>query len=120
MKTDRLISFQKPSVQSVLIFFNFVHPHIRFYLWYYLILSSNFLSSYFVSPHLVENFHCLNFDRFRDTTPDLQARFRYHLNFLDTCYTNTTIFISPSDNQVLLTFIKGRKKRNRLCVDILG
>ena len=56
---------------------------------------------FYVSLNLVENFHCLNFDKFRDTTPDLQARFRYHLNFLDTCYTNTTIFISPSDNQDL-------------------
>ena len=53
----------------------------------------------------MENFHCLNFNKFRDTAPathpklrDPTSVFPYNLNYLDTCY---TIFISPSDNQDL-------------------
>ena len=66
-KTVRLTSFQKPSLQSVSIVYEFAHSGLLLYrLWY------RFLMSWAVILCFVQfggSPNCLNFEKFRDTAP---------------------------------------------------
>ena len=70
MNFERLTSFQKSQLQTLLIFFKFVHPPVLlFHLLCYLSLFFHFLSGYFCFTQFGDSSHCLNLDKLRDTAP---------------------------------------------------
>ena len=69
-KNVRLTSFQKPQLQTVSIFFKFVHPPVLlFHLLSYLYLFSFFEWLFLCFTQFGDSSHCLNLDKFRDTAP---------------------------------------------------
>ena len=69
-KTVGLVAFQKPQLQSVLIFYKFVHPCVLPFLFNVLFspsLISSALILYFTQ--FVVSSRCLNFDKSGDETP---------------------------------------------------
>lgn len=69
-KTVGLATFQKPQLQSVLIFYKFVHPCVLYFLFNVLFSPSLIFSAlilYFTQ--FVGSSRCLNFDKSRDETP---------------------------------------------------
>ena len=68
-KTVSLTSFQNPQLQSVTIFFKFVHLCLLLYLLCYLYLLLTFWLLFLSFTQFASGSHCLNFDKFRDTTP---------------------------------------------------
>ena len=66
-KTVRLTSFQKPKLQSVSIFFKFVHPCVLLYSAVLFIPFFYCFEGLFLCFTQFSNgFHCFNFDNFRE------------------------------------------------------
>lgn len=69
-KTVELATFQKPQLQSVLVFYKFVHPYVLPFLFNVLFSPSLIFSAlilYFTQ--FDDSSLCLNFDKSRDQTP---------------------------------------------------
>ena len=88
-KTVELATFQKPQLQSVLIFYKFVHPYVLSFLFNVLFSPSLIFSAlilYFTQ--FDDSSLCLNFDKSRDETPAFNKVGSWSCHYIRYCTYN--------------------------------